>query len=110
MKDYEDKRWWVIQNESRNVNRERKSPDWLSLWVNGQTQGTLGGQNDMLSVSGGTKEEEKREEGMRAAAWCWAGTGNACACRDSTSCGGLAALRKAAAASDSTPSDSSLKG
>ncbi len=36
--------------------------------MNGQTQGTLGGQNGMLGVSGGTKEEEKREEGMRAAA------------------------------------------
>ncbi len=32
--------------------------------MNGQTQGTLGGQNDMLGV----EEEEKREEGMRAAA------------------------------------------
>lgn len=41
--------------------------------MNGQTQGTLGGQNDMLGVSGGTKEDEKREEGMRAAAVSHAG-------------------------------------
>ncbi len=32
--------------------------------MNGQTQGTLGGQNGMLGVSGGTKEDEKRE-GMK---------------------------------------------
>lgn len=77
----------------------------------------------MLGVSGGTKEDEKREEEMkiglagrpeRAAAVSHAG-GLMLVWhrkflrllrlhRDSTSCGGSAAPQKAAAASDSTPS------